>query len=189
MLPPSAARPVPDSVDENVEMEIDRLDVSAMEDDLVELSDLLIDAVEDGASVGFLLPLTPEEAASWWSTILAEVDSGRLTVLVAREDGEIVGTVQLRLASMPNQRHRADVAKLLVRRAWRRRGTARALMASVESLARELGRSLLVLDTMAGSAAENLYRSLGWTEVGSIPDYAAWPDGKLGPTVIFYRRL
>jgi GNAT superfamily N-acetyltransferase len=170
-------------------MEIERLNASAMEDSLAELSDLLVDAVEDGASVGFLLPLTPEAAASWWSTILAEVDSGRLTVLVAREEGQIVGTVQLRLAPLPNARHRAEVAKLLVRRAWRRRGTARALMASVESVARELGRSLLVLDTMAGSAAQKLYLSLGWTEVGAIPDYAAWPDGKLGPTVIYYRRL
>src|ERR1700730_1927645 len=159
-----------------------------MEDHLAELSALLIDAVEDGASVGFLLPLSPEAAASWWSSILAEVDNGRVVVLVASDGGEIVGTVQLRPASLPNQRHRADVAKLLVRRAWRRRGTARALMASVESLARAMGRSLLVLDTMAGSAAQKLYLSLGWTEVGSIPDYAAWPDGKLGPTVIFYRR-
>jgi GNAT superfamily N-acetyltransferase len=170
-------------------MEIERLDASAMEDHLSELSDLLVDAVEDGAAVGFVLPLTREAAASWWSTILAEVDSGRLAILVARQDGAVVGTVQLRLSSMPNARHRAEVAKLLVRRAWRRRGTARALMASVESLARELGRSLLVLDTMGGSPAEKMYRSMGWNEVGSIPDYAAWPDGRLGPTVIFYRRI
>ena len=106
-------------------------------------------------------------------------------VLVAREAGAIVGTVQLRLAALPNAQHRAEVAKPLVRKAHRRRGTARALMASIEDVAREAGRSLLVLDTMGGSPAEKLYRTLGWTEVGPIPDYAAWPDGTLGPTVIF----
>jgi GNAT superfamily N-acetyltransferase len=81
------------------------------------------------------------------------------------------------------------VAKLLVRKAWRRRGAARALMAAIESVAREAGRSLLVLDTMQGSTAEQMYRSLGWIEVGPIPDYAAWPDGRLGATVVFYKRL
>jgi GNAT superfamily N-acetyltransferase len=170
-------------------MEITRLGPSDMEDSLTELSSLLIDAVEDGASVGFLLPLSREAATAWWSTTLAEVDQGRLAVLVARDGGEIVGTVQLRLAALPNGRHRAEVAKLLVRKAWRRRGTARALMTAIESVAREAGRSLLVLDTMQGSTAEQMYRSLGWVEVGPIPDYAGWPDGTLGATVVFYKRL
>jgi GNAT superfamily N-acetyltransferase len=160
-----------------------------MEDSLPELADLLIDAVEDGASVGFLLPLSKESAVAWWSTTLAEVDNGRLLVLVARDEGQVVGTVQLRMAALPNAGHRAEVAKLLVRKAWRRRGAARALMAAIESVAREAGRSLLVLDTMQGSTAEQMYRSLGWIEVGPIPDYAAWPDGRLGATVVFYKRL
>jgi GNAT superfamily N-acetyltransferase len=115
------------------------------------------------------------------------VAGGRVAIFVAREDGAIVGSVQLRLSPMPNQPHRADVAKLLVRPAWRRRGTARALMLALELLANDLGRNLLVLDTMQGSAAEQLYRSMGWVEVGPIPDYAAWPDGTLGPTVIYYK--
>jgi GNAT superfamily N-acetyltransferase len=170
-------------------MEVTRLEASAMEDALAKLSDLLVDVVEGGASVGFMLPFTKEAANAWWSTTLAEVDQGRVAVLVARDGEEIVGTVQLRMVAWANGQHRAEVAKLLVRRAWRRRGAARALMASVEDLAREAGRSLLVLDTMAGGAAEQLYRSLGWIDVGPIPDYAAWPDGRLGPTVIFYKRL
>jgi GNAT superfamily N-acetyltransferase len=110
-------------------------------------------------------------------------------VLVAREEGKILGTVQLRHVPWANGRHRAEVNKLLVRTAWQRRGTGRALMAAVEDAAREAGRRLLVLDTMQGSAAEKLYRSTGWSEVGPIPAYANWPDGSLGPTVVYYKQL
>jgi GNAT superfamily N-acetyltransferase len=168
-------------------VEIVRLDDSEFADAIGDLATLLVEVVEDGASVGFMAGFSPDEAAAWWAATKAEVEGGRVALFVAREDGAIVGSVQLRLSPMPNQRHRADVAKLLVRPAWRRRGTARALMLALELLANDLGRNLLVLDTMQGSAAEQLYRSMGWVEVGPIPDYAAWPDGTLGPTVIYYK--
>ena len=170
-------------------MEIVRLHASEVSAAVPEFADLLVEVVEDGASVGFVLPFSRAEAEAWWSAVVPDVAAGRVLVWVAREDGAVVGAVQLKLSPMPNQRHRADVAKLLVRPAWRRRGIARALMDSLEAQAAELGRSLLVLDTMRGSAAEQLYRSMGWVEVGPIPDYAAWPDGSLGPTVVYYKRL
>ena len=152
-------------------------------DGLIEgLAGLLADAVDSGASVGFVAPFLPREAAAWWRSISAEIETGRVILLVAREGDRIVGTAQLRLALLPNARHRAEVAKLLVHRQARRRGIARGLLAAIESLARREGRTLLVLDTITGSEADHLYRSLGWTEVGSVPNYAATPDGTLAPT-------
>ncbi|TMC77206.1 MAG: GNAT family N-acetyltransferase [Chloroflexi bacterium] len=106
-----------------------------------------------------------------------------------RERDRIIGTVQLRLALLPNSRHRAEVAKLLVHRDARRRGVARRLLAAIDKIARREGRTLLVLDTISGSEADRLYRSLGWSEVGSVPNYAAMPDGVLAATTFFYREL
>src|SRR5690242_11980546 len=114
------------------------------------LADLLADAVEGGASVGFVSPFGPRDAARWWRSLSGDIESGRLILLIAREQGRIVGTVQLRLAPLPNARHRAEVAKLLVHRDARRRGLARRLLAAIEDVARREGRTLLVLDTISG---------------------------------------
>jgi len=153
------------------------------------LAELLADAVNGGASVGFITPFSPREAANWWRSLSPDIESGRVILLAARQGDRIVGTVQLRLAPLPNSRHRAEVAKLLVHRDARRRGIARALLAAIEDVARREGRTLLVLDTISGSEADHLYRALGWTEVGSVPNYAAMPDGTLAPTTYFYREL
>ncbi len=153
------------------------------------LADLLADAVDSGASVGFVAPFGPRDAAIWWRSISTDIENGRLILLVAREADRIVGTVQLQLAPLPNARHRAEVAKLLVHRDVRRRGIARMLLAAIERVARREGRTLLVLDTISGSEADRLYRTLGWTPVGSVPNYAAMPDGALAATTYFYREL
>ncbi|TMC73235.1 MAG: GNAT family N-acetyltransferase [Chloroflexi bacterium] len=153
------------------------------------LAELLVDAVDGGASVGFVAPFTPDDAARWWRSVAADIDAGKVILLTAREGDRVVGTVQLRLAPLPNSRHRAEVAKLLVHRDLRGRGIARRLLAALDNVARREGRTLLVLDTISGSEADVLYRSLGWTEVGSVPNYAAMPDGSLAPTTIFYREL
>jgi GNAT superfamily N-acetyltransferase len=153
------------------------------------LGEVLADAVASGASVGFVVPFGPREAAGWWRSLAADVETGSVIVLIAREGDRIVGTVQLKLAPLPNSRHRAEVAKLLVHREVRRRGIARRLLAEIEDVARREGRTLLVLDTISGSDADHLYRSLGWTAVGSVPNYAGMPDGALAPTTYFYREL
>ena len=153
------------------------------------LGDLLADAVASGASVGFVSPFSAREAADWWRSISADIEAGTVILLVAREADRIVGTAQLKLAPLPNARHRAEVAKVLVHRDARRRGIARRLLAAIDDVARREGRTLLVLDTISGSEADGLYRSLGWTEVGSVPNYAAMPDGALAPTTFFYREL
>ena len=170
-------------------LEIIRLDGPTFDAAIPDLAVILADAVAGGASVGFLLPFTPEDAATWWQSIERDVVRGNVLVIAARLDRRVVGTAQLRLAPLPNAPHRAEVAKVLVHRSARRRGVATALMHEIERLAREEGRTLLVLDTIAGSDAVKLYTELGWTRVGEIPGYAGMPDGALRPTTIFYREL
>ena len=53
--------------------------------------------------------------------------------------------MQLDVDTLPNQRHRATVGKLLVHTATRRRGIGEALMVAVERTAADAGRWLLTL--------------------------------------------
>ena len=117
------------------------------------------------------------------------VEQGGLLLWVAEEEGRVVGSVQVEPCQKDNGRHRAELQKLLVLTARRGRGVARALMAEAERFAREAKRTLLVLDTEVGSIAESVYRNLGWTRAGEIPDYATTPTGKLHPTVYYFTRL
>ena len=110
-------------------------------------------------------------------------------VLVDCVDGGVAGTDVVRPAPQENQRHRADVVKLLVHRRARGRGVATALMAEAERAATELGRSLLVLDTETGSPAEHLYRRLGWTALGAIPGYALSADGRPSAATFFWKQV
>lgn len=154
--------------------------------DLRALAALLVDSVAGGASVGFLAPLSIEEAERWWEGALS--DPGAVT-LTAREGNLVVGCVRVHPAPQANGRHRAEIAKLLVHSGARRRGIASSLLAAAEEHARALDRTVLVLDTETGSDAERLYRRLGWTEVGVVDDYAANVDGTLAPTTIFTKRI
>jgi GNAT superfamily N-acetyltransferase len=167
---------------------IRRLDrVSAR--DVLQLAEVLIDCVEGGASVSFMHPLEREKAEGFWRGVADDVHAGKRLLLVAEDDEGIAGTVQLVLAQPDNQPHRADVAKMLVHRRARNRGLAHALMTAAEERALQAGKSVLVLDTVTGSTADRLYRRLGWTFAGEIPDYALLPHGGLCATSLFYRKL
>lgn len=154
------------------------------------LADLLVDCVEGGASVSFMLPLPRERAVAFWRGVADGVARGERVLLVAEdEEGAIVGTVQL-IVSMPeNQPHRADVAKLLVSRRARRAGIAQRLMAALDEAAHAHGKTLLVLDTATGGDAERLYQRLGWQHAGVVPDYALMPTGETCATTFFWKRV
>lgn len=152
------------------------------------LAALTIDVVEGGASIGFMAPLTLERARGFWESIGRGVASGERVLFVAEDPGGICGTVQIVLAQMENQPHRADLSKMMVHRRARRRGVGDALLGAAEDAAHALGRTVLVLDT-ASDDAERLYARHGWERVGAIPDYALWPDGRLCATVVYFKRL
>lgn len=153
------------------------------------LSDVLVDCVKGGASVGFMSPFEPEEARTYWESVLFAVAGGTGLLFVARQGETIVGTVQVGLKQFPNQPHRGDLKKLLVHRSARSRGVATKLMAAAEAEALRRGKTLLVLDTATGSSAERVYKRLGWTAAGIIPDYSLWPEGGFCATTFYYKNL
>jgi hypothetical protein len=172
--------------------EIVRIGPDALLAELDGLSELLHASVHAGASVGFVLPFPRSEAAAFWhDTVAPAVRSGARLLWIARQGGVTAGTVQLMPATPPNQPHRAEVTKLLVHPDHRRRGLARALMAALEAGARDLGRSLITLDTRTGDPSHRLYRSLGYRDVGELPGWSLDPHdpGKLDPTTFLYKAL
>jgi acetyltransferase len=149
---------------------------------------LLQDSVHGGASVGFMAPLADAEAEDYWRKIFGQLGP-ELWLWVAEDGNQVVGAVQLAPCVKPNGRHRAELQKLFVHSALRGAGIARQLLYAAEERARSSGLTLLVLDTLQGSAAESIYPRLGWSRVGAVPDYAQSPFGGLHPTVFFYKRL
>lgn len=165
--------------------------LSAVEASL-EISDLacvLVACVEGGAGVGFVLPFSRDAAETFWRSRLAGLESGERHLLIVRHNGRIAGTVMLNLADQANGGHRAEIAKLLVHPDARRRGYASLLMKQAEVLSLALGRWLLVLDTVTGDTAEEIYPRLGYTRVGVIPEFAVSAFGAFDTTTVFYKQL
>jgi GNAT superfamily N-acetyltransferase len=158
------------------------------ESEIAGLADVLMDVVNGGASVSFMHPFTRDKALAFWRGVAKGVEAGERALVVAEDDQGICGTAQLILSLPENQPHRADLAKMLVHRRARRRGIGAAVLKAAEDAARELGKTLLVLDT-ASQDAERLYERSGWIKVGVIPDYALMPDGAFCDTIVYYRRL
>lgn len=152
------------------------------------LADLLIDCVEGGASVSFMLPLARERALAFWRKVADGVARGERALLVAEDAEGLLGTVQLVLDQPENQPHRAEVSKMLVYRRARRRGIGALLMQAAEDQAHAHGKTLLVLDT-SSAEAERLYARMGWQRVGVIPGFALLPEGEPCSTTFFYRTL
>jgi GNAT superfamily N-acetyltransferase len=157
------------------------------------LVELLIDAVDGGASVNFLAPMDRDLADRFWLGVAARVADGTLLLFVASEpanDGRrVVGTVSVALVTTPNQQHRFDIAKLLVHSSARGRGIAAQLMAAAEAAASGQGRTLGFLDTEADAPSDRLYRRLGWTAAGTIPGYALNPFGTPADATFFWKRI
>src|ERR1700748_3449447 len=156
---------------------VEELDARSARAAIPDLAAVLADCVAGGASVGFMDGFGAREAAQFFKAVFEDVADGNTILLAARDGRRIVGTVQLGLDTMPNQPHRADLKKLLVHRAARGKGVGEALMTAAEKIARREGRRLLTLDTVTDSNGWRLYKRLGWTEAGIIPDYALFPDG------------
>lgn len=166
-------------------------DATSLKNDIEMLSELLEACVQAGASVSFVLPFSRSDAAAFWrDQVLPAVMGGSRYVLLARSGGSILGTVQLDIATPPNQPHRAEIKKLLVHPEARRCGIGRSLMNGIEVYARKAGRSLLTLDTVSNGAAEPLYLSLGYVAIGRIPCYAFnFDSSALEPTTVMYKQL
>ena len=165
-----------------------QLDIAAATSAEPRLTALLVDCVGAGASVSFRAPLDPATARAFWSTVTTRVGTGATRLFAAWSDGTLAGTVQLVPVTVEIGRHRAEIAKLLVDPAFRRRGLGGALLSAAEQEAAAASQTLLLLDTKAGDDGEHLYRRHGWQEVGRIEGYTREADGEHA-TVLFSKRL
>jgi len=154
-----------------------------------QLVDLLQDAVQSGASVGFIAPLSTADARNYWLASLAEVARGDRVVLLASDGSNVIGCAQLMLTSRINARHRADVQKLLVHSQEQGKGLGRALLQAIEKVAQQKGRTLLLADARADDRGEKMFLRAGYTKVGTIPRFQRGPDGNFDSTTIFFRNL
>jgi GNAT superfamily N-acetyltransferase len=174
-----------------METQIIELDGPAIQSRLEALSQILADSVVDGAAISFMAPISYDDAALFWSRdVQPEVAAGRRVLFGAERDGDFLGTVQLLTAMPPNQPHRCEIAKMIVHPRARRLGIGRALMNRALDRARELGKTLVTLDTRTGDVAEPLYASVGFEVAGVIPGFAWDPDGKAQhATTYMFRRI
>jgi len=170
-------------------MRIEAADETTAKQYITRLRDLLINAVDSGASIGWVSSVSASDAEAYWRDRIDAVAAGCCVLLLAWEDDVLVGTAQLGLEQRENGLHRAEVQKVMVHTDYRRRGIANQLMAALETQAIHHHRTLLVLDTRQGDASEELYRKLGYVEAGAIPQYCRSANGQLDPTVLYYKLL
>ena len=165
------------------------LELGPTQDAVKELAAIHIEAVADNAGVSFLHPLAPEKAEHFWRGSLRQASDGTRIIFGAVENGAIVGTVTLLLDMPENQPHRAEIAKMMVAGHARGRGIASKLLTAAEDAARERGKTLLMLDTVKGSAAARLYTKMGWVFFGDVPGHALRGDGTPDDTSFFYKEV
>lgn len=163
--------------------------VSSISGLVEQLHSLLADCIVSGASVGFLTPINDQEVKSYWESVETELESGTRKLFLACDNDNVIGAVQLSLCAKANGAHRGEVEKLMVDTRARGKGVSKKLMSLMESAASEMGLSLLVLDTRLGDVASSLYRSIGYTEAGQIPQFARSSTGELEATVYFFKLL
>ena len=146
------------------------------EREIAGLSDVLIDCVEGGASVSFMLPMSRAKAEAYWRDAAASVARGERVVLAAEDERGIVGTVQVDLGaareSAASRRSREDARASARAPPRHRRGAAR----------RRRARGARRRQDAAGARHRErrsgaLVRAARLAALGEIPRYALLPDG------------
>ena len=152
------------------------------------LADVLIDCVEGGASVSFMLPLSRKRALGVLASGGARRSRRRTGAPRRRRCARY-----LRHIAIDSRSAREPTHARIWRRCWCLTGrggkAGAALMRAAKSLARECGKTLLVLDAVTGGDAARLTSAGMGLRVGDIPGYALMPRGEICSTTVFYRNL
>jgi ribosomal protein S18 acetylase RimI-like enzyme len=135
---------------------------------------ILADLVRAGASLGWVEPPSRDEVAGLVEHALVAARTGDGALRVAYLDRRLVGLGYWLRHTRPTNRPHADLVKLAVSAAAHGRGIGRLLVTALIDDARRAGVEVLTLDSRGDNAnALHLYRSLGFTEYGRLPDFVA----------------
>jgi acetyltransferase len=150
------------------------------------LVDLLIDGVGNGGALGFLPPVDPDVARSYWLSLAPDLRDGTRVLVGAFQHGRIVGCGQLAIPVWPNARHRAEIQKLVVHRSMQGQGVGRFLVSALHDVARQRDRTLILLHARPDGVAYRLYETMGYKRVGLVPGYSRGPAGEPIDSVAMY---
>ncbi|MFJ1640738.1 MULTISPECIES: GNAT family N-acetyltransferase [unclassified Streptomyces] len=135
---------------------------------------ILSHLVSGGAALGWVDPPSREEVAELLGHVLSAVRAGDAALRAAYLDRRLVGVGYWLRYARPTHRPHADLEKLAVDAGVHGRGIGRALAAALIADARKAGIEVLTLDARGDNThALHLYRSLGFTEYGRLPDFVA----------------
>lgn len=122
--------------------------------------------------IGFPGPLRDGEGEPFFEGVRLDVRLGRKHALIARSGGALVAMVLLSQNGQPNCRHLGEVSKCMIHPRHRGRGILDAGLRALCARCHELGIEVLTLDVRKGTRAEALWRHLGFSPFGELPDYA-----------------
>ena len=153
------------------------------------LNILLINAINENASIGFLNALNTEDSNNYWNCLQNDLDKLRKKLFIVKEKKNIVASVVLSFSQKENAQHRAEVEKLMVHSAYQGLGIATNLMNHLENIAKENDKSLLILDTRHKDRSSFFYEKIGYEKAGQIPFYSLNKDCTYSDTIIYYKKI
>ena len=117
------------------------------------------------------------------------IEGGRTVTVLARQDGKVLGESTLLHNEANWTRHLGEI-RIQISPAARRRGLARVLAREIDTIARQLGLQLLTARmTLDQSAAQAVFRRLGFQREAVLWDYAITPDGDTRNVLVATKRL
>ena len=117
------------------------------------------------------------------------IEKGRTITVLARQDGNVLGESTLLHSEANWTRHLGEI-RIQISPAARRRGLARVLAREIDAIAKQLGLRLLTARmTLDQSAAQAVFRRLGFQREAVLWDYAITPDGDTRNVLVATKRL
>jgi acetyltransferase len=170
-------------------LRVRRVEPSEADEICASLANVHQDALSSGMALGALDTMGRGVLERSYRDVVAGLDGRERMLLVAEEEGRILGMAQLVLSGATNADHRAEVQRVGVASQARGRGVGRTLMDGLEAAARDLRVTLLWLTTHEGTDACLFYETIGYTKLGVMPNYSRRPDGTLWPGAFYFKEL
>lgn len=124
-----------------------------------------------------LQPVSSRTAAVSIPLFAADVDPSPATptISISGTEYEVAGVVSLYEPESETGPFRGELEKLFTSPNHRRKGVARIIIRELERVAKEDGRWNILLGTIVGTEAEDVYARLGYRLMGTVADYGISP--------------